>query len=83
MQDTQTITISRTIAEELDRVARESGKDRETLLQELVEQLTAARKTGGHRWGEAIKIQDKIKATAVSGGIVEFIRRMRESRYGR
>ena len=84
MQNTQaTITISRTLAEELDRAAKEAGKDHETFLHELIHRLTRDHSDRTKHWNEAIAVQNTIKASAQAGGIVELIRRMRDSRYGR
>ncbi|MBI2551904.1 hypothetical protein HYW17_01220 [Candidatus Uhrbacteria bacterium] len=84
MQNTQaTITISHRLAEELDRAAKQAGKDQETFLHELIHQLTHDRADRTGHWNEAIAVQDAIKASARAGGIVEFIRRMRDTRYGR
>lgn len=82
--DTQTtITISRTLAEELERASKRSGKDRESFLRDLIERLAGEKVIRTKKWGEALAIQSKIKKHAAAGGIVEFIRRIRETRYGR
>ena len=84
MQNTQaTITISHRLAEELDRAAKQAGKDQEKFLHELIHRLTRDHSDRARHWSEAIAIQNKIKASAQAGSIVEFIRRMRDTRYGR
>lgn len=77
-----TISISRELAEELERAAKRSGKDRDSFLRGLIGQLAGDKSMRLKKWGEALVIQNKIKAHTAAGGIVEFIRRMREQRYG-
>lgn len=82
-QDTQTtISISRELAEELERAAKRSGKDRDSFLKGLIGHFAGGQSMRLKKWGEALAIQNKIKARTAAGGIVEFIRRMREHRYG-